>query len=65
MTTTQTKLLRSEQDYDNNLPEQIEVFKNLYILFKGDYLKMEWFYENRTYADLMLMICVHNLESRE
>ena len=22
---------------------------------------MEWFYENRTYADLMLMICIHNI----
>ena len=44
----------------NQLPEQLEVFKNLYTLFKGDYQKMEWFYENRTEADLILMICVHN-----
>ena len=59
MTEARKKLLRSGQG--NKLPEQIEVFKNLYVLFKGDYLKMEWFYENRTYADLMLMICIHNM----
>jgi hypothetical protein len=43
-----------------SLPEDIEMFKNLYTLFKGDYQKMEWFYDNRTYADLILMICIHN-----
>jgi|TergutMp193P3_1026864.scaffolds.fasta_scaffold265484_2 hypothetical protein len=59
MSTAREKLLRSGQG--NNLPREIEMFKNLYILFKGDYQKMEWFYENRTEADLMLMICIHNM----
>ena len=59
MTTAQMKIRKT--GHENKLPEQIEIFKNLYILFKGDYLKMEWFYENRTYADLMLMICIHNV----
>jgi hypothetical protein len=49
----------------NNLPDSVEIYRNLYILFKGDYQQMEWFYENRTYADLMLMICVNNLGSRD
>ena len=59
MSKAQKKLCKSGQS--NKLPEEIEVYKNLYILFKGDYQKMEWFYENRTYADLMLMICIHNM----
>ena len=44
-----------------SLHREIEMFKNLYILFKGDYQKMKWFYENNTQADLILMIYIHNL----
>ena len=43
------------------LPDSVETYRNLYILFKGDYRQMEWFYDNRTYADLFLMICMYNL----
>ena len=51
----------NKSGHGNSLPEQIEMFKNLYMLFKGDYQKMEWFYENRTEADLILMIYIHNM----
>jgi hypothetical protein len=43
-----------------DVPEEFQVYKNLYMLFKGDIQKMEWFYNNRTEADLMLMIFIHN-----
>jgi len=62
MSIIEQKLSKSGQVHAT-LPEQLEIYKNLYILFKGDYNKMEWFYENRTYADLVLMICVHNVTS--
>jgi hypothetical protein len=59
MSEARKKLNRSGQG--NNLPEQIEEFKNLYILFKGDLQKMKWFYKNNTKADLVLMTYIYNL----
>ncbi len=44
------------------LPDELITFRSLYVICNGDYKKMEWFYENRTYADLTLMICVKNLD---
>jgi len=44
----------------DDLPEDIYIFKTLFALFDGRYQEMEWFYENRTLADITLMVCVKN-----
>ena len=53
---------KSEDSKSNSVdvPEEYQAHKNLYILSKGDRQQMEWFYENKTEADLMLMILLRN-----
>jgi hypothetical protein len=46
---------------DDGVPKEWQIYKNLYVLFKGDKQKMKWFYENNTEADLILMIYIHNI----
>jgi hypothetical protein len=41
--------------------EKFQIHNNLFILCKGDRQKMEWFYENKTEADLVLMIYLNNM----
>jgi hypothetical protein len=51
---------KDSKDEPEDVPEEYQIYKSLYILFKGDYQKMEWFYENKTEADLMLMTLMRN-----
>lgn len=39
--------------------------KNLYRLFEGDIQTVEWFYNNRTYADYYLIIGIKNERIKE
>jgi hypothetical protein len=49
---------------DNNqsdyCPDEYLIHKTLFILFKGDAEKMNYFYTNKTEADLRLWIILHN-----
>lgn len=50
---------------DETIPEDILIFKSLFSLFDGNYREMEWFFENRTFADLALMGSVRNKITEE
>ena len=42
------------------LPSYRQAYQVLFSVFKGDIQKMDWFYKNKTKADLMLMVYMHN-----
>ena len=48
------------ENFSEDIPEEYQIHDTLCSLFKGDIQKMEWFYENKTKADLMLMVLIHN-----
>ena len=52
---------KTSKKQNDEIPERHQIYKNLYILFKGDLQKMDWFYKNKTEADLMLMIYINTL----
>jgi len=50
-----------ESDQSDDCPEEYSIHKNLFMLFKGDPQKMEWFYCNKTRADLTLWVILYNM----
>ena len=44
----------------DDCPEEYVIHKTLFILCKGDAEKMEWFYMNKTKADLSLWVILYN-----
>ena len=51
---------KKTEDEDDDVPEEYQLHKSLYVICNGDTQKMEWFYNNKTEADLMLMIYLRN-----
>ena len=52
---------RNKKKVIDKVPDKYQIYKSLFILFKGDRQKMDWFYENKTEADLVLMTYIYNL----
>ena len=55
--------LRSNNDKKNELddfPNEYAIHRTLFLLFKGDSEKMNYFYTNKTKADLRLWVILYN-----
>jgi hypothetical protein len=52
---------QNKKQKTSEVPKEWQTYETLYILLKGDFLSMKWFYKNMTKADLVLMTFIHNL----